>query len=270
MQQICIIHIKFVNHNIMNYKKTLFSEISNAIFLIFTIFLLSFLWCNFYFRNFQKSLICSIVFALAFSLIFIPRKIKKHNKEKETTSSISRLNYLKNQLIFSDNRTILDFIIKLYNLENVTYISDNHICVNNEKDIFINYISEDISTGDIYSFYKLSTTNKIEVFCLNTPKYSLKINSKEITFIDFNNFIDKCKKSDYYLDKNIVVQNKPKLRGKELLCIVLGKHRAKSYFGLGLLILFSSIFTPYNIYYIIIASILFILSIFSKFNTIFN
>lgn len=253
----------------MEFKKSLFSEISNAIFLIFTLFMLCFLWCNFYFRDFYQSIIATIILISIFSLIYVPKKISRYSKNKTLSIKNNKTAYYKMQLLLSKDEKIMNFIIKLYNLENIEKNTSNHI-FSFDKDFYICFTDEEISNSQFYNFLKNAKSNKIEIFCITKPKSYLKINNKEITFIDFNEFLNKCKEKEQYFDNNIVIEKKTKISFKGFLCVVFCKGRSKSYLYLGLLILFSCLFTPYNIYYIICSSILFLLSIFSKFNTIFN
>lgn len=257
------------NNENMEYKKSIFSEISNTIFLVFTLFLITFLWCNFYLRNFSHSLICSAIIILTFSLIYIPHKINKYKKNKYTTAETDKKNYYKNQLLLSNNKEIINFITNLYEYKNIEFLSDNHAFTDN-KDIFICFNEEELTNSKIYDFFKQSVSNDIYVYSLNKPNFSLKINNKKISYYNFSDLMTKCKEKNTFFDNNIIIEKKTKLRVKDVLCIVLGKERSKSYLYLGSLILFSSLFTPYNIYYIVISSILFILSIFSKFNKFFN
>ena len=254
----------------MEVKKTTFSEISNTLFIIFVLFLISFLWCNFYIRNLKNSLICSIIIILGFSIFYIPHKIKKHKKSKSCLENIEKDSYYKAQLLLSDNKDILNFITKLYNYKNIEHITDNHIIVNENLDIYIAYSENALTNDDIYNIYKNSKCTEIKVFTNTKPNQTIKILGKQLEFIDYQSLLSKCKETKTFFDNNINVEKKQKYKLKDTLCIVLGKERSKSYLLSGLLILFSSMFTPYNVYYVIISTILLALSVFSKFNTLFN
>lgn len=254
----------------MEIKKSPFSEFSNIAFLLFVIFLLSFLWCNFYLKNLSIALTCSFIIIIAFSLIYIPYKINKIKKIKNISITTNKSSYLKNQLLFSSNLEIINFIIELYEYSNTKIKNDFYAQEINKKDIFINFSEETPSLENVYNYYKTATSDKIDVFCFNKPKQVLTINNKEINFIDFDDFLQKCKEKQKYFDKNILVNNKNNYKFTDILNIILNKNRSKNYLWLGILILISSLFTPYNIYYFIVSTILLGLSIFVKFNNIYN
>ncbi len=78
------------------------------------------------------------------------------------------------------------------------------------------------------------------------------------------------------LGSNVKIENKiefketKKLKLIELKNIVFNRSRAKGYFLSGFILLFTSLFYPYGLYYQIFASILFCLSLFSFYNKKYN
>ena len=136
-------------------------------------------------------------------------------------------------------------------------------------DLFI-CLQENISPNDIQSIYQNRETNEIIIVCLSKFDLLYNIENMNVTFLDLQSLYL------FYQENNIntllcVNQiKKPKYRIKDIFCIVLNKEKSKSYFWLGIVLLFSSLFTPFSTYYIVVSTILFLLSLFSRFNKIFN
>lgn len=255
----------------MNYKSTKLSQISNSLFLSLIIFLLSFLWINFYLKNLKNSVICSTIIVIAFLIIYIPLTIKSNKDNKEVTLKNEKKTYYKNQLLFSNDNLILNFILKLYKYNTIDKISSNHYYLKEfNKDIFLYYHQDTISLNDLYYIFKTSKSDEIEIFTITNPEINITIKDKIVNYIDYDSLLEKCKEDNLYFDNNIIIQKNNKYSLKDILCIVFCKNRTKNYIWLGTIILFSSIFTPYNIYYIIFSSCLYLLAIFSRFNKKFN
>lgn len=248
----------------MNTKTTKLSKISNTLFLSSIIFCLFFLWCNYYTKNLKLSLISSIIVFFAFLIIYIPIKLavsqKKTNKKKE----IEKFDNFKLQLQYSKSSNILKLIEKELNINNYQKISDNHFFVNNSFDIYI-YTSVHTPVENII---QNRISDNIYILCLEKISIPVHINNINITILD-SVYLFKLLDSDIpnTLDKVITIK-KPKYRLKDIVCIVLCREKSRNYFWLGVLLLFSSLFTPFSTYYIIFATILFILSLISRFNSI--
>lgn len=254
----------------MNSKTTLFSKISNNIFLLTSIFCLFFLWSNIYTKNILKSLYCSLIVIIAFSIIYYPIKFKKTKNKNNNKNSIQKKEYTKIQFLFGNNQKIINFLIKLFQIKDFLTITDTHIVLSEENlDAFF-FFNSNLAEKDIHFVYKNTINQNIKIFCLEYDNTFTKLKNFNLEIIDFEKIYNNCVTNNSYFDLNIDIKKTTKYNFKDILCITLSKDRSKSYFWLAILLLFSSLFTPYNIYYIVFSSILFILAIYSKFNKLFN
>ena len=253
----------------MNSKKTTFSKFSNTIFLITCLFILNFIWINYYLKNFSKSLISTLTIILAFCIIFFPIKSHISHKQNQKNSELISKDNLKQYLYFTKNDTIASLLSNIYNLKKLTQINANHFTTDN-KDIFLVFDKEIVLIENFLTMYKSCNTNNLEIYCFSYDKNIKTPNNININFIEFNEIYDLLKKSKANYNINLEFKKSNKFSLKSFFCIAFTKDKAKKYFNLSLLLLFSSLFTPYNIYYIICSTILILFSIYSKFNTKFN
>ena len=249
------------------HKITKFSKISNAIFLIISIFLLFFIWCNHYIKNIKTSLFSSIIFILSFLIIVLPiNRVLNHKKSAKNLQK-KKIEITINNLLFSSNDQILSLFQNILKYNSANIISQNHIYLDN-KDIFFLFAEETPTEQDILSALKCRQSNIVEIYCINQP-------SNFRFFCDINiQFVDITTIQQLFDDHNIVFNEnkskKSKIRFNDILRTIFSKEKSRTYFNFGILILLSSMFTPYNIYYIVMSTILIIASIFCRFNTIFN
>lgn len=254
----------------MNSKTTLFSKISNNIFLLISIFCIFFLWTNIYTKNIYTSFVCSLIVLIAFSIIYYPIKIINSKNKKKKNNNFQKKDYTKIQFLFGKNEKIIKFIIELFKIKNHSKITNTHFVITEDNlDIFF-FFNNILTEKEINLVYKNTINQNIKIFCLEFEKAITKLKNYNLEIIDFENIYNNCRNNNCYLDFNIEIKKTTKYSFKNILCIVFSKGRSKSYFWLALLLLFSSLFTPYNIYYIVFSSILFILAIYSKFNKHFN
>lgn len=252
----------------MNYSKTALSKISNSIFFISSIFILSFIWINFYIKNMQKSIIISIIITLATCICIYPIKKYLYNKKFRTHQQNFSIDYLKTQLLFGNDNEIISILCKAFLLDNLEPISKNHYKTDNE-DIFFFFSNHTISEQDIVHIYKNKTSQIIKVFCISSSLVPTS-NNIQIQFINAMEIYKQLELSQYKIDFNITFSNKSKPTKKEILNTIFNANKSKNYFLFGLFIIFTSLFSPYQTYYIIVGSILILTSLFAKFNKKFN
>lgn len=249
------------------HKITKLSKISNALFLIISIFLLFFIWCNHYIKNIKLSLFSSIIFILSFLIIVIP--INRLLKLKKSAKNLQKkqIEITSNNLLFSSNDQILSIFQNILNYNSTNIISPNHIYLDN-KDIFFLFAEEIPTEHEILYALKTRQCNNVEIYCLNPPPNFRFFCDINIKFFDINTI------QQLFNDRNIRFNEnkskKSKIGFNDVLKTIFSKEKSRTYFNFGLLILLSSMFTPYNIYYIVMSTILICTSIFCRFNTIFN
>ena len=253
----------------MNYKKTTLSKISNIIFLNTSIFILFFLWCNFYIKNFKLSLISSCLAIISFGLIYFPIYLHKSKNSKNTKIKKQKILDFANNLLIMNYKEIYDFLTKNLGFKDFKKVSDTFISTNN-KDIFFIFTDERIFEIEFLKHLKLRNYDNIEIYCfrkLNNLDIYQNINIKFIEIDTLYELISNNNKesipSKYKFDKKKIII-------KDIFQTIFSKTKSKGYFIYGLIILITSLFTPYNVYYIISATSLLLISIFSRFNTIYN
>lgn len=255
----------------MNTKVTKLSKISNILFLSISFFFLSFLWINYYIKSLKKSFIYSLISSLIFFVIILFFNFKKDKKSIDISNKSKHKDYIKIQLLYSNSDKIMKFLIKLYNLENYTLISNNHLySKNNNSDKFIVFKTEAINQSELENIYKESISQNIEIYCFDDPKNIIELENYNIKFITFNEIYKDCEENNHFPDFSINIKKSTKYRLKDILCVVFCKAKSKSYLWIGILLMFSSLFTPYNIYYIIMSTLLLLMAIYSRFNKRYN
>lgn len=248
-------------------KTTIFSKISNIVFLFLSIFCLFFLWSNFYIKNFSISLICSVIVIITASIIYFTINYHLNKSRSQKNNKIKNIEHFQTQLLYSSDENISNLITTVYNLD-VKNVIKNHIITKTSDYYFC--FTRDITEFDIIEFIKNRETDDITIFAINNLKSYQTIENVKIKVITISEFFNQKNDKNIDLKSNIIVEKKAKIRFKDIIRVVLCKERSKGYFGFGLLLIFSSLFTPYNIYYQVVATLLIILSIFSRFNHYFN
>ena len=254
----------------MNIKTTKLSKFSNKIFLIFNILILSFIWCNYYLKNFSLSFFSSLIITITFSIIYLTINkyliIKKTIKENQKTIKEDFRKYL----YFCNQQELINLIKNTYKFDNILTINQNQYQLDDGTNLYFIYNNPIINHIDMYNIFKSCTNNKIQIFCFDYDKNIIFCENFNIQFITFNELYEQISNNNIKTNTTFNIKKSNKLSMKSLLCIVLSKSNSKKYFKLALLLLLAQIFTPYKIYYIICSSILILISIYCKFNTKFN
>jgi len=255
----------------MNTSKTLLSKISNTIFLIISTIVLVFIWINYYIKDIEKSFLSSIIITFVICLAFFSYKKYKNKREISKNNSLEQIQFAKDQLLFGKTIDTIAIISKLYNHINLkpTNQEYHHINISEQIDYYFLFKNEQLTQSDFINIYQTRQFNKIIVYCFNETTFTMFENI-DIKTITFDNIYKKSLEQDTPLTNNIKSLKKPKLKAKEILGIVFNKNRSKGYLYFGLMIIFSSFFTIFSIYYLIVGSCLIFCSIFSRFNKIYN
>lgn len=234
-----------------------------------------FIWIYYYNRNLILSVILSVILSLICDFI-ISIFVKKRNanaviKNNEKKKIIE----FSNQFLFSTTFQNINYFCDLFNNPNTKKFKTYFII--NETTFLPLYQKFEIDENDILNIYKSINvkTKNLVVLCKNYSTNALNL-SKSIDNFNFvllnenDVFFKFLKPLNAMLPKTINFKKTKKLKAKEILSIALNKHTAKGYFFSAFIILISSIFIRYKIYYIAFAFILFILCYFSYFNVWFN
>lgn len=249
-------------------NKTLFSSISNTLFLLLTILIISFIWVNYYIHNFYLSLFSSFLIVCGFSIIYFSLKSFKNKKVNQKNKLKLKHEELKTTLIFNTNSVNSIIISKLFNYNKLTPTEKQNQFTYNDQDIFILLYKEKITEEDIIGTLKTRINNSVKIFCIEYT-CNIAINKIDIEIIDLSQIENQLNINPIKIEP-ITLKKTPKLSLFQYLCIIFNKTKSRGYFGFGLLLILTSLFSPYYTYYLIIGTLLLLVSIYSRFNKKFN
>ena len=251
------------------------SKILNIFFKYVLYVSMFFIWIYYYNRQLVFSFVLSIILSVICDFI-ISIFVKKRNtnaiiknEEKKKILDFS------NQFLFSTTFQNINFFCDLFKNPNTKKFK-NYFIINNTT--FLPYYTKiELDENDITNIYKSINvkTKNLVVMCKNCTNTGINLSKS----VDNFNFVVLNENDVYFkflkplnatIPQNINFKKNKKLKFKELLCIALNKHTAKGYFFSAFIILISSLFIKYKIYYIVFAFMLFILCYFSYFNVWFN
>jgi len=248
--------------------KTKFSKFNNIIFFEFCILAISFIWINFYIRNFTKSLIISGIVLVIFSLIFFPIKLKKDKKLKSTQLETKQREFFKLQLLYGKTEYTNVFILNLLNINNYNKIDNYHYYDKDLKqDIFFIFNNTTFREEEIYN---KSLSNNILIISLEAYKVKTLLTNYIINYCDYEQIFSLCNSKNLFPNTNLEIIKNKKYSLKEIFTIMLNSTVSKKYFIISLILIFYSVFSRFKIYYMVFATITIILSIYSRFNKRFN
>lgn len=261
--------------------QTRFSKFLNSIFKYSTIFLLCFVWLNFYIHEFWVAGISAFFISILLGVLLEYFSRKKQNTLTLKANEKKLIEECSLQFMFSEKDCSLNFyqmlLSKKYNVEKQ---KDCLVVKNNDKNtLFLPlYHTNEILTQDIIQSYlkgKQMCISNIVIVCKNHNEHALQyaksLKDVSITLLDENlTYKHILKPFDTYPNFSIETKKVDKLKYREIRKIALNKSKAKGYLLSGTLLVFSSFFTKYNVYYLVMASLLFILSLYSTFNTNYN
>jgi len=245
--------------------QTRFSIISNSIFKYFLIFSISFLWLNYYNRDILLVSLISIIITIIIS--YIVNKIAKKRKDKIslTIKDNEKMKTTAFQLLMADNNDILTFFTILLKIKNNPKIIKSKQLIEFSNKAFIPfYRKKQLSEDDLIEVFKTYNYDHIIISCIEYSDEALqlskKIASKKISIINHEQLFVLLKKYDLFPDFNIAINPKKRFKFVNIKDIAFMKKNSRHYLFSGVIILISSLFIKYNIYYLIFATLLFVLS----------
>lgn len=257
----------------------LFKLVSTA-FRLLIIYLILFVWIRYFSHSFYIALILSLILTIfvdfTLRLISIKKNKKKISREKEQ-KLIERYN---NALIFSEDKEVLDFFYKLALVGHTAEKKSSYILVKSATSnvvlfpfiTFRSFSSDDL----VYVLNKLKNVScsKI-VICTNivddeAKKIAEKIGSKIKILNKEETYFSLMKEYNVFPERQIEFVEKEKLSFASFLSLALNKKRTKSYFFTSIFLLLSSFIVRYNLYYVVMSSVLLVLSFISFTNPKFN
>jgi uncharacterized membrane protein len=236
---------------------------------------LFFLWINYYYRNIYFALFLAVIISIIVDKI-IQIIISKKNKytllKKEEQSKIKEYSI---QFLCSTKFENINYFTTLFNNPNIKKTKDYFII--NDTTFLPYYYKSQLDNDDIYTIYRSYNikTSKLVVLCVSISDtanvLAKSISNYQMIVLNENDAYTKfLKPLTATLPGTIIFKKDTKLKLKDLVSISLNRHSAKGYFFSGFIILISSLFIRYKIYYIVFATLLFVLSYISYFNTWYN
>ena len=248
----------------MNTKITIFSKISNYFFIFSIVFILSFIWTNYYNHKIINSLILAILITFLSIIIYTPIKIKINKNQKLNINKQRIKDNIKSQLLYGNLQYNVSYLLALFNINIIEKINPTHYISEKNEDII--FILED---DQIDKHIKYCNKEKIIIFTINN-NLLFEYPNKTIEIYNYLDIYTQITKLNSLPVISVNTEKSRKYSAKDIFRIILNKHQAKQYFQMGILTLFLSLFTLFPIYYIVIGTILIILSVISKFNYKYN
>lgn len=246
--------------------QTKLSIISNIIFKYFIIFAISVLWLNFYLANLVVVIILSTIISITLGKVV---SIIKKKKTIIAENSLKEQDHIKNisfQLLLTDHEKIINFYNILFKANHNVCLVKNQALLIDDKYIFIPaYSSQTISIDMVAEYYKQYKENQQIIiagisFSGDAINLSNKIRNTKINLLNEQSTYKLFKKYDFYPDFKISQTVKEKFKLKNLKDIAFTKSNSKQYLYSAIIILITSLFINYSVYYLIFASLLFIFS----------
>ncbi len=252
-----------------NYLKNLrFSNVVDFIFFNLTLFLIFFAWTRFIFKSVTIALVLTFSLLIAINII---KSIRHYLKSNKTASLKIKTSDLENRMLVLFCKSKLeqiDLFTSFYDKEKIECIIENLIIFKDSSAISVNFSQKkEPQESFLKTIYKarINNINKLIILCYEVNKQdkiffenlkdiNVSIYEKEDVYTKF--LIKKPSFENYF-----EVKSGSKIKFKQLLTLSIDKSKAKGYFFSGLLIFFCSLIVRYNIYYVIMSSIMFLLAL---------
>lgn len=263
-------------------EKTLLSKILDNLFLIFTVFVVSFLWIRYYEHNtFLILLFSSLITFFVCSVFYFVNK-KNNTKKEISIKECKNIDSLTSTLMFSSQAKCLSFFEQTLQKRNIIY-TKNKTCLVFEHNVIrpcFNKIEvDDNALLEIILEIKAKKI-KPKIVCVCAKKFTDNAKKLASSVDDFNLLLYDNKQTYcvFFKPLKIEIEQKPKKETKltfkqkvnALLGVAFNKKRFKSYFLSAIVLFIASYFMRYNIYYLCFSSILIVFAFFSYFNQSFN
>ncbi len=244
----------------------------DSVFISLICGLVGYSWCNFYTKNMFTSLLCglTLVFlSIAVCYFVSKRYLRKQNITKEL-KNIAQNIY--NKLPFCTTHKQTNWLKQCIYPQNNALVFEDFLYFNGY--VIYNALLEKIDENKIPFIIRNIANNlkelafeSITILCDDQTKQATTFCSSlniKIELLDKFKAIKKYNLNPNLLQSDIYIKKETK-NFKFLINYALSPNRTKSYFTLGLILVFSSFFVLYKIYYLIFGSVLLIMCIITLF-----
>lgn len=255
---------------------TKLSYFLDVIFYFLVIFFVSIIWLRFHLHSSTTIIILSVLIALISSLILYKIKDVKKNKIINSKQEMQQIKNFTIEMMYLTEKEQCEKLCLLLNIPK-TCIKKNFIFY---KNIAIKpfYLKNELSNVDIIKTISQLNNNEVEKLILCAPNFDQSCNNFYnqknnmriflINEIDIFNYV--LKPINYKSNLLFKPEIKRKQHFKQLISIAFNNKRTKGYFFSAFILFLCSLVFRYNIYYIVLSSILFIFALISKFNKKYN
>ena len=244
----------------------------DKLFITFSSFLVIYAWINFYIRDILTTFILSLIFSVSCTYILFWILEKKKNKKLLSAKEKEEIN--KNFLAFRimPLKEKIALVNKILSINFETKANSKCIIYNNNEEthtiIFATNLTQINQENliNILEEHSIKTTH-LEIVCqdMNSNVNCKFLNNLKIEFINktklYNDFF---KKHNIFPNTSILNNKELKFNWKMVFKNLLHEQKAKRYFILGFVLIFSSLILPFKTYYLIFGTAFLICSILCK------
>jgi len=240
--------------------------ILDYLFIGLVAFLFFCVWCNFYFRSFRLTFLPAFIMTIVFMCFF---HVFMHMRKEKKAALIALKNAAKQtyvELIHMENIIAKALITKAFQ-------ASQSQSLKNPKSVhlYFRFTQGEATEQDIVSSIREAKTqgkNRINIFCESAPQ---KLKALAASYENFNvEFFEYIETHNLLAGTNLLPPKTinfktHKITFKQFFALLIAPGKSRSYFLIGLFLSFTTLFTPFKIYYAIFATFFFILSLLSKF-----
>ena len=235
------------------------------IFKIFIVFLLVFIWCRFYVHDLAEALLYASAVTILFGIGFVIKEMKKQKQIVLSKSSKTTKQQFDDFLIFNTQKENIEFFNEYINgkecSEGVIEITPNNYFV---PHFTVATVTKDELVKIIKSLTNLEKMEKVTIcgvsFDRSCQMFAEQVVGKEIKLLTGGQFFQQYNLDAQKIKPKVHIRNSKSIGWKMFIQMLVDGKNAKGYFASSLFLCFASFIIPYNIYYIVFASILLIMS----------
>ena len=256
------------------------SSMFSFLFRIFLIFSLVFIWARYYVDNFAYSVILACVLTVVIDLILkiiSNRRNERYNLKNKELELIEQIN---NTFVVQDEQETLNFFEKLVKKRHSAERTKDYVLITDQDQKIVLmpfYTHRKFNADDlVFCINKIKNVGaKKLIVCVgeyddNVLKFAENFSLNILILNKTQSYLKLFKEYDCYPENLVSLRVSKKNNMKELVAFSLNKKRTKGYFFSSFVLLFSSFFVRFNLYYLIIASVLLVLALISFINPKFN
>ena len=248
----------------------------NEIFKYIVVFLILFVWINFYFPNFLASVVASAIGAAIICYFLTTLLYKKKAQQKVKSAEKKQIQNISANLVFSDLSENLKLLSKALDAKSVPHkLSEFGIILypntKNQIYLFPNFSLADIDESVIVSFYKLMQNKNIlraliAVNSVDSKVIAFANSIIGVNFVFWNTdqvYFNLLKPTNIFPEYKVAFKKQKNVGLKVFFTLLINKNNTRHYFFAGLITLFASYFIRFSTYYVLFSTGLFVLSLLS-------